>query len=341
MNQPVIRPWAPGDETSILAAWNRIFPAQDGLPERDLDWWNWEFRDHPLHKTEVVVAEIDGQIVGQYAAIPLAALSEGQPTTLGCIVDAFVLPEFRRAGQRPGLIIHLARRLQELYCGPRAEQGHPGHALLYGYPVPIWRIAQRYLASEMVRDMDLLFRELSCPGFVPVPLPDGFLVEELQDEAELIALADELWAQVAPGMRFGLVRDGAWFSWRYARHPGHRYRFLLVRDAASGSARGLAVWRRGPYAVPDAGIVCDCLCPSDDDAALTALVHGLERFGLEEGAPLLAAVFPQNHPFFLAFQRKGFLVGPPSHFLVMNSFGPHVRWLRDRWFFTLGDSDLV
>lgn len=340
MKAPLIRPWASGDEVSILEGWNRIFPAQDGLPERDLSWWNWGFRDNPLQKTEVVVAEHEGRIVGQYACVPLPALSEGEPTTLGCIVDAFVLPEFRRAGGRPGLIIQLAKRLHELYCGPRAEQGVPGHPLLYGYPVPIWRIAQRYLGSEMVRDMDLLFRELTG-GFVANPLPAGRVVEELTDPGALVRVADELWAAIAPDMRFGLVRDGAWMSWRYARHPGCRYRFVLVRDAEGGAARGLAVYRRGAYAVDDAGIVCDFLCPGEDDETTTALLHGLERFGIEEGVPVLVTVFPQNAPAFLTFQRKGFLVGPPSHFLVMNSFGPHVRWLRDRWRFTLGDSDLV
>ncbi len=339
MKGPLIRPWAPGDEKSILDGWNRIFPAQDGLVLRDLDWWNWQFRDNPLNRTEVVVAEQEGQVVGQYACLPFAALSEGEPMTIGCIVDAFVLPEFRRAGERPGLIIHLARRLQELYCGPNAAQGHAGHALLYGYPVPIWRIAQRYLGSEMVRDMDLLFRELTG-GFVPNPLPAG-TVEELTDEAEIRSVADALWARIAPDMRFGLVRDGAWMCWRYARHPGYHYRFLLVRDQGTRAPLGLAVYRRGSYAVPDAGILCEFLCPSDEDDTITALLHGLELFGLEEGVPVLVSVLPQNHPFFLAFQRKGFLVGPPSHFLVMNSSGPHVRWLRDRWFFTLGDSDLV
>ena len=340
MKGPLIRPWQPGDEISILEGWNRIFPAQDGLPARNLVWWNWEFRDNPLHKTEVVVAEHEGQIVGQYASVPFAAMSEGEATTIGLIVDAFVLPEFRRALERPGLIIHLAKRLQALYCGPRAEQGTPGHPLLYGYPVPIWRIAQRYLQSEMVRDMDLLFRELTG-GFVPNPLPANCVIQEISDEAEIAAAADEIWARIAPELRFGLVRDGAWVSWRYVRHPQRRYRFVLVRDPETGAARGLAVYSRGHYGVPDAGVICDFLCSGHDDDAITALLHGLELFGVEQGVPVLVSVFPQNHPFFLAYQRKGFLVGPPSHFLVMNSFGPHVRWLRDRWYFTLGDSDLV
>ena len=85
-----------------------------------------------------------------------------------------MLPEYRRSGPRPGPIIHLARELHDCFCGPRARLLDRGHSLLYGYPVPIWRIAQRYLASEMVRDMDVLFREVqtadarAAPGGIVV-----------------------------------------------------------------------------------------------------------------------------------------------------------------------------
>ncbi|MEZ5988076.1 MAG: GNAT family N-acetyltransferase [Planctomycetota bacterium] len=335
----VVRPWRDGDEVGIVEGWNAIFPAQDGLAPRDLAYWRWQYREHPLGRTEVAVAEREGRIVGQYAAIPFRAVSEGEEVTIGGVCDAYVLPEHRRAGGRPGLIVHVVRMLHECWCGPDAALVRPGHVLLYGYPYPIWRVARRYLDSEMVRDMDVLFRELAAPGFRPVPLPGSCVVEE---HAEVRALGDEPWRLVAGGTPFGLVRDGAFLDWRYARHPQREYRFVVARDAGDGRLRGLAVYRRGGYAaVTDAGLLCDWLCPAADDDAGTALLHGLERRGLADGAPVLVGVLPQNDPWFLALQRKGWLVGPPSHFLVMNSFGPEVRWLRDRWRFTLGDSDLV
>jgi len=332
-----IRPYAPGDEASIVDAWNQIFPAQDDIPERDVAYWNWEFRDNPLRATESIVAVDGDRVVGQYACVPLHAVDEGNAVTVGLVVDAFVLPGYRRAGGGPGLVIELARRLHATYCGPRATARTRGHTLTYGYPFPIWRIAQRYLDSEMVGDMDILFREIAASGFVPCRPGEGVGVR-IVDSADV---GDAAWKLVAPEVRFGLVRDSAWLDWRYVRHPRGGYRIHAAFDESSGAVRGVAVYKRGRYVHDDCGIVCDWIVPADDEPATDALLHALEQTALSDGAGVLLGVLPQNHPAFLWWQRKGFLVGPPSHFLVMNTFGPHVRYLRERWFYTLGDSDLV
>lgn len=332
-----IRPYRPGDETSIVAAWNAIFPQQDGLEPRDESYWAWQFRDNTVQRTEVIVACAGGSVVGQYASVPQRAVDEGKVVTIGLVADAFVLPAWRRAGGRPGLIVHLARELHRSYCGPRARRTERGHSLLYGYPVPIWRIAQRYLASEMVRDMDVLFVE---PGSGEGPSAASSRAITVEQGDAAVRAGDALWARVAPEVRFGIVRDSTYLDWRYARHPQRHYDFLLARDEATGEARGLAVYGRGAYAANEAAIVCDWLVPVDDTAAEEVLLHALMQRARSDGAVLLA-VLPQMDPRFLRWQRRGFLVGPPSHFLVMNTFQHHVRYLRDRWFFTLGDSDLV
>ncbi len=332
MNRIEIRPLEEGDGASVLAGWNRIFPDQDGLEPRGPEDFDWAFRSNPTGPMEAAVAVLDGEIVGQYACLPMRSLREGEEISTGLVVDAFVLPPHRRALGRPGLIIHLARKLHEWYCGPGAALRERGHDLLYGYPYPIWRIARRYLDSEMVRDMDVLFREIRTE---PKRLPEGVSLTGAVPED-----ADDLWSRLAGEIRFGLVRDRAYLKWRYEEHPRNRYSFLSFRDDA-GSLRALAVARAGRYVVERAGLLVDWIAPREEEPCEAALLAGLETWAAKEGLPLLLCVLPQNDPRFLRFQRRGFLVGPPSHFLVMNSFRDHVRWLRDRWFFTLGDSDLV
>lgn len=338
MSEILIRPYESGDEQSILEAWNRIFPAQDNVPTRDLDYWTWQFRSNPIGRSEIICALVDDKVVAQYACVPLAAIDEGEDITIGCICDAFVLPEYRRAGSRPGLIIQVAERLHRAYCGKDAEHNAPGHSLLYGYPYPIWRIAQRYLSSEMVRDMDILFRELQATNYRAPEKPQSVAVEEVSDCSDA---ADLLWEQQKDSVHFGLVRSRSWFDWRYTRHPANRYRIFVARGSGDGKARGIAVYRHGNYVMEDVGILCDWLCPADDEDAEQALLAALEERAKIDAAATLLAVFPQNDPRFLSFQRRGFLVGPPSHFLVMNSFKHHVNYLRERWYFTLGDSDFV
>lgn len=341
---PEIRSYRPGDEASIVEGWNAIFPAQDGLRARDVAYWDWLFRKNPVGRPEITLAVDEGRVVGQYACVPQRSLDEGQDATIGLIVDAFVLPEYRRALGRPGLVIHLAQRLHELYCGPRAEDGGrpdgSGHGLLYGYPFPIWRIAQRYLASEIVRDMDILFRECAAPNVEPIHASPEIELVTIGDRSELVEAGDALWADVRSEVAFGLVRDGAWLAWRYFDHPEHEYEVLLARDRASGKPRGLGVLRLGRYVV-DAALCVDWIAPTADEPAEASLLARMHERTLEWGQQALIAHFPQHDPRFLRWQRRGFLVGPPSHFLVMNSFGHHVRWLRPRWHQTLGDSDLV
>jgi hypothetical protein len=155
-----IRPYRPGDEVAIVDAWNSIFPAQDGQAPRSLDSWRWAFAENPLRRCESVLAFVEGELVGQYASVPQRAINHGREATLGLVVDGFVHPGHRRAGGSPGLIVHLAHELHRRWCGPRATEIRPGHLLNHGYTTQLYRIAQRYLQSEMVRDMDLLFREL-------------------------------------------------------------------------------------------------------------------------------------------------------------------------------------
>ncbi len=332
-----IRTYKPGDEEALVRTWNAIFPEQDGSPERTLAEWKWAYLENPGGGPELGVGLVDGEIVGQYACFPMRAVKEGEDISLGQLVDAFVLPRHRRAGGRPGLVVHMAEHLHDSYGGPKASARHPGHELFYGLPVPIWRMAQRYLGGEIVRDLDVLFREIAVPSFRALPMPKDWTVEEICEKSPLL---DDLWEKVRPEVRFGVVRDGAYLEWRYLKHPRVDYQLLLARDP-SGQPRGLAVFRNGTYVVPQGGLIVDWVVPHGDEEAELALLAAIEARAQAAELPVLVTVFPQNDPRFLRFQRKGFLVGPPTHFLGMKTYRLHVRWLRDRWFFTLGDTDLV
>ena len=63
MSEILIRPYEAGDEQSILEAWNSIFPAQDAVPERDLAYWQWQFVQNPLARSEIICAIADDRVV--------------------------------------------------------------------------------------------------------------------------------------------------------------------------------------------------------------------------------------------------------------------------------------
>lgn len=335
MNDPLeIRPYRPGDATAILRCWNAVMPEQDGRRPRTQADWDWEFERTPHGGKRIIVAALpDGSVVGQYAALPYRAVAEGKPVTIDQIVDLVVLPEYRRRLERPGLFVHLGRRFHDEFCGAGKD------ILTYGYPVPAWRMGQKYLTYEMVRDTDMLFRECHVAGFRP--RPDHTDEVEVVEVARFGAQADALWAKVAPEITLGLVRDGSYLDWRYADHPERCYTLLLARDRRSGAPRGLAVFRVGSFIIEGAGLCVEWLVPGADLDAEQALLGRMEALTVARGAPVLATLFNQQDPRFLRWQRHGFLVAGTRYFLVMTTFHYPVTWLREAWYYTLGDTDLV
>lgn len=330
-----IRPYRPGDETGVLDCYNRIFPVEGVVPPRSLAHWRWKFERNPTGHLHQIVAEHESEgIVGGYAGIPVAIWSEGRDQLAAQGVDLMVLPHWRRHGRRPGLFIHLGWKYHELYCG-----SDDGKVLFtYGWPVPAWRMGQRYLGYWNIRDWDFLFREVQAGGFRPRDVPGDL---EACVVARYGADVDALFAALKPGFGMTLVRDSRYLNWRYAERPDASYVLFECRERSSAKLRGICVYRRSDFLHPNSGFFVDWLAPADDAAATAAMLGALERRAVEDGASVLAGVFNHVDPRFLAFQRSGFMVRGTPYFIVLASFKYDTIFYRDNWYLTMGDADLI
>ncbi len=321
-----IRPYEPGDEKGILRLFGRVF-GRPGFPGRTEREWHWRFRENPAG-TRIWVGLHGEEIVSHFASVPVRVLLEGRPAMFGQIVDSMVDPAHRGGG----LMVRTAEPLFEA-CG-RADRD----VVMYGYPVPAaWRVGATFLHYEVVRTETLLYRESPVPLAPPSP---GIAVEEVRGFGPE---SDALWGRVAPELAAASVRDSTYLDWRYASAPdSFGYRLAAARDPGGGT-RGLAVFRRTPFLLPEAGVLCDWVVPfSDREAARALLAWALGR-ARQEGASALGAVFPDSSPWYGWFQREGFRVAPTDYCMVGRAFDPRYdsEWLRRRWFYTLGDTDLV
>jgi hypothetical protein len=325
-----IRPFRAGDETALLAGHNRIFAP------RTLAHWQWKFRDNPTGQLHVMVAEheTDG-LVGAYVTLPVHFTIEGQRRIVGQCVDLWVLPEHRRAGPRPGLFVNLALAHYEAWGG-RGENQNSFH---HGWPIATWRIGQKYLRYEMVRDWDFLFRELPAAGFPARASSSELLVREVP---RFDADADRLWGEIAPTLQLAAIRDARYLNWRYADAHDARYELLECREAKSGRLRGIAVLAHRDLVMPNTLFLVDWLVPADDRDTSVAFIAHAERLTLERRASRLAALFQHRDPRFLQFQLLGFLVFGTTYFQVVIPFDTHdTLFYKEQWYHTLGDSDLV
>jgi len=326
-----IRSFRPGDEPRLLELHNQVFPG-----ERSREHWNWKFRDNPVGIPHIVVADAgEAGIVGTFSALPAFLWIDGEKRIAAQGVDLTVLPEWRRRPKRPGMFVHLSRYYLDHHLGREPEQA----LLTYGWPVPNWRIGQRYLDYQMVCNWDMCFREVGVPGFAPLDPPGDLEVREV--DRFVAADLDPLFERLKQEMPVLLDPSAATLNWRFVDCPDRDYRLYECREARTGALRGVCVYRVADFMVDHTAFLMEWVVPRDDDAATRALVSALERQAQRDVCPALACTWNAMDPRLVAFQRLGWLVRGTSYFLVVQTFQHDVVFLRENWFYTMGDCDML
>jgi GNAT superfamily N-acetyltransferase len=225
----VLRSAGPDEDAGLRAVIGEAFPDN---PKARAEITRWQWWDNPFGTTRAWVWDDAGQIVATYIAYPLPVVLGGRPATVGIGVDAAILPSH----QGRGLFTPLSRALY-------ADCGAHGMPLTICYPnanstVGItkagWKPVARLRTLVLPFDDGWLAGRFSVPrpaaralraAAFRIPSAAGLAAEEVDG---LPAGLDELWAQVAPTVAYGVVRYAAWWQWRYAQHPDAPYRYFAV-----------------------------------------------------------------------------------------------------------------
>lgn len=327
-NEYEIREYLPGDEESIVQCFNDVFTDGDGrFVGRDVESWRWSFTENPAG-WRVFVAVLDGRVVAQCAAQPLRMIVEGEPAVFSQGIDSMTHPAHRRGLKRPGLFVNTANAFFARYGGADRDVVH------YGLPIEqAFKMGTTFLKYEVVRTQTVL-------GLAPVVAPETWPAE-----VERLGAFDEqvrwLYDRCSGAFGASAIRDDTFLEWRFSR-PGATYVRLGVRDE-QGILRGLAVYRRTHLVVDDVGCVCEWLVPPEEPEVAELLERGLRRLAHEDGATGLALVVPDWSPWFSWMQARGWRVHPSVYTMCSRHFSRRLRplWLRNNWWYTLADTDLV
>lgn len=218
-------------------------------------------------------------------------------------------------GQDEQAVVYGSPALEDLKLGRR--DGAPGHAL----DLEVIRV-ENLLRLPRARFHDLyagfpdLAVETSAPG-------DG---------------VDPLYAKVRADWGASTIRDTAWYRWRYQERPGHDYRFGVVAGE-DGALRALTVGRVVGPPLANTFLLLDWVCaPFDYDAGLSLLRWAIDK-AEEASCAEIATVLPEWTPWFTHLQWNGLTVHESPWFTAARGFSRSRsgQWLRDRWFYTLGD----
>jgi hypothetical protein len=323
-----LRPYRPGDESAILETHNLVFgEGQADFQPRSPDEWRWTYTGNP-GGTRIWLALDGPRVAAHYGAQPFRVLCDGRERTFSHVIDSMVHPDYRRGLKREGLFATLSRRFVDETVGPGKD------VLIFGWPIPsAWRMSKTFIGLRIVRRQLLLAAE---PGSGGTELPAGVEVLPRFD-----AGVRALYETCAAHWGASVIRDRAWLDWRFVDKPRAAYRILAVRSA--GTLAGYAVFRASDWPVPRTGIVADWLVPRDSQEVADLLRRALMAEGRRTGCERLLAMFPEWDQTFDWFQGYGWRVVPTNYpSAVVSRQAPYdTHWLRDHWWYSFAEMDLV
>jgi hypothetical protein len=230
VSEPVLREARPEDEAGIDACLAESFPDN---PKARQEIRRWQYHN-PFGELCAWVYDDGGRIVGHYANYPVPCLLDGAPSVAGVAVDAAVSPDYQ--GRRMMRPLNEALYADSATKGMRVSLAYPSNPIaVKGIRSAGWMEVARLRTLVLAVDDGFLARRFHVPrpvagairaiGFRTGRGPAG---DEVASPPEGL---DALWARTRHdgAIRNGIIRDAAWWQWRYAASPMSTYRYFEAR----------------------------------------------------------------------------------------------------------------
>ncbi len=351
--QVTIRLYQPGDEVQLVDLHNKVFRVG-----RTLDQWHWQYRELPSGFAVSIVAEVNGRIVGQYAALLHRFWFYDREILSYQIVDVMVAPEYRRLG-----ISSRTANFGFDFFGPGVTIGHGfptflhytfgirklGYQKIGFFPKYCQPLTPTALFKHLVRYRHLA--ALTAPfGYLPYtystirartfkkpPAIDIVPLERFDERA------DVLWRRARDTARIICIRDSVFLNWRFVTRPRSMYRIF---GALKGhDLVGYIVVSSEQRPRKKLGLIEDILVANEDpDRALIidALIEKGVSYLRSQGAEQVNT-FILQHAYRRRMARMGFFRYPSDYVIVARSFKPDITQAHlcnpDNWFLTMADTD--
>ncbi len=315
--------------------------------------WAWKYDQGRGHGVGLMR---DGQMVAHYGGLKRPIAYMGTPQTACQVCDVMVQASANRALVRKGPLYQVAAAFLDAQVG----HGRP-HLVAFGFPSE--RHHQVAVHLGLYGQVDK-FVQLSWPSVGPhdtAPRAARHLHREMLEtcataagpalSAQAACAVQNLWQAMRPTFDTSIigVRDAAWITQRYLRHPQHPqdpqdpqdpqhpYQLLLLRSR----------WWRRPVALlvlrkhASHAQLLDIVGPK---RAFASAVYAARVWAAAENLPQLQTWVTQSHAHNLSC-ASGVPATPfdPQITLptIVHTPGPGVQAQVDRWFLMAGDADFT
>lgn len=326
----ILRRSGPADAEAIAGLMTTAFDGGD--PHAfDAAWWHWKYSSNPAGFQGLVAQGAEGRIVGHFGGILFEVRADGGSFTFAQSCDTGIDPAMRGGLHNPGLFVRLAQAYTATFGVPG------GSAVMFGFPNRrAYRMGSRYSDYWMLRQQWLLVSQ----GEAPEAADPGVDIQEVTSvDEDLTALCERL----QPQYRCMTRRDARFLRWRFLDAPASPYRITLARSTSDGTLRAYAVHRLARLMDNDVGVLVDWLCDPDDRATAGSLQAAVRAHYCGLGRSRVVFLCPTTSPWFGAFQGWGFRAQPSHYVMTARPFVPELepRYLREHWYYTLADFDIL
>jgi hypothetical protein len=328
VNDIVIGPYQKGDETEILRVFTKVFGVT-----RSLDAWTWQYANNPAGLHCFLARFPDGQVVSQFCSVPRRVRVRDRTFCFAEIVDSFTDPDFRQGLKKPGLFASTCYAYVDAFGRPEEE------VIMYGLPnPPAYRVGSRLLGYVHFYKVELLSRRLEEASPLAAEVPGGSaatVVDRASTDIEGLFQRLATWHPVLT------VRDALYLHWRYADRPDASYEQIEYRDR-SGRLFAYTALRHRWLDQPETA-VAEIMVDRDHPSARSVIVD-VEARARAAGSERLRVMLRPESPEWTALHTSGYVPEKSQFRLVARTYDKEtipLDWLRDNWYVTLGDFDIV
>lgn len=238
--EPLIRLATGADQQEILSLLNAVFSEnQRSAAFRDQAYWNWKFLDSPFGHSMVLVAEMDGRIIGVNNWWPWEFVLRGSVIRAYQPCDSAVHTDYRGKGCFRMLRLHGLKLAQEQ--GVQLLFNYPNQNSIGAYLALGWHAQQTIpWMIKVLRPLQTVRALFTNAKTESLPMDDPYRIQ-----MESIHEAMQFSNRYDHYLKINRIQS--YHEWRYLNHPQRYYGMVSVHKGRKISLAIVSVNQRGPH----------------------------------------------------------------------------------------------
>lgn len=325
-------------------------------------YWKWKYFNNPAGRHLTVIAEFNGEIIGQLGAIPVIFNINGKEMIAIQEIDNAIIEKHRNFI----LYLKLANSLKNNLSAANAK-------ISYGISInETSEIATTMFGKKIVSPIPRLAKVIDVKPFMQKKfnnkailrqishiinwfinksnknkfrLPPGMQFRQIEGFDKRF---DEFWEHFSSGYPIIVKRNADYLNWRYVNHPYKDYKIFCLEDRTTKRLLGYIVLglKRKEYLI---GQIMDFITIKSDNKNVDKYLikFAIKWFYEKKAAVIRCWMFSHSHQF-LALSKAGFRKRPKKGInLIIQSINTDNKKKLENflsnpinWYISIGDSDM-